>query len=503
MMVMLSPILQAIRPSYPQNRKRPRHVVEPVYEKSMDEFTHEVRGLFAEPLDLKALLQLSAELRKEYMERLQSSSICMLPSYQHTLPTGQETGDFLALDVGGSTFRIAVIRLCGKKDNGESDIQVRRIRSFVIDKPIRDLQGQAFFDWMADRIGEMLVEYNHLKGTTNASLPMGLAWSFPIEQTCPRSGKLLAMGKGFRATPGCEGQDLSELIMRSCRSKSLNVEMRAIVNDGSATLVSQAYRDPSARMSLILGTGTNAAVYLSVSALSKEKFGNRPESWFAAAKHVLVNTELSMFGKHVLPVTRWDEELNDKHQLPDFQPLEYLITGRYLGEIVRLVMMEAITTAGLFNGQVPEHFDEPYAFDTKIVAAFESDLSANLASARLVFQKAHSLRNKPSISDLRFVQTLAKLVSRRAEAYLATALHALWELRTASEGLEPGKASHVTVACNGTLVEKYPGFLTECQYYLDELCVLSGASAGTVTLEMAPESSIFGAAVAACCLEDP
>jgi hexokinase len=166
-------------------------------------------------------------------------------------------------------------------------------------------------------------------------------------------------------------------------------------------------------------------------------------------------------------------------------------------------MMEAIATAGLFNGQVPEHFDEPYAFDTKIVAAFESDLSANLASARLAFQKAHPLRNKPSISDLRFMQTLAKLVSRRAEAYLAAALHALWDLRTASEGLEPGKASHVTVACNGTLVEKYPGFRSECQHYLDELCVLSGASEGTVTLEMAPESSIFGAAVAACCLEDP
>ena len=44
-----------------------------------------------------------------------------------------QRGDFLALDVGGSTFRVALIRLCGKKDNGDSDIQIRRIRNVVID----------------------------------------------------------------------------------------------------------------------------------------------------------------------------------------------------------------------------------------------------------------------------------------------------------------------------------------------------------------------------------
>lgn len=144
----------------------------------------------------------------------------MLPSYQHTLPTGFETGDFLALDVGGSTFRVALVRLSGKKENGRSDMQIRRIRSVVIDEKIRGLQGEAFFDWMADRIADMLAEYNHINGTTNARLPMGLAWSFPVEQTSPRSGKLLAMGKGFCATHGCEGDDLSELIMRSCNKKA-------------------------------------------------------------------------------------------------------------------------------------------------------------------------------------------------------------------------------------------------------------------------------------------
>jgi hexokinase len=478
-------------------------VVNQMYEKSMEEFTEEVRALFGQPLDLDRLLEYSGKLQEQYKEKLRSSNISMLPSYQHTLPTGFEEGDFLALDVGGSTFRVALIRLCGKKGNGENDMQIRRIRNVAIDKKIRDLQGEAFFDWMADRIADMLAEYNHINGTTDARLPMGLAWSFPVEQTSPRTGKLLAMGKGFCATHGCEGEDLSELIMRSCNKKGVNVEMRAIVNDGSATLVSQAYRDPTARMSLILGTGMNASVYLPTSALSQEKFGNRPAAWFASAKHVLVNTELSMYGKHILPITRWDEHLNATHRLPDFQPLEYLCTGRYLGEIVRLVLLEAISTAGLFAGALPLHLAEPYSLDTRLLAAFEADSTPSLSIASAAFLAAHPVPSH-SQSDWPFILILTQLVSRRAQSYLAVALHALWAVRTSAEGLRPADAaSHVVIACNGTVAEKYPGFLEGVQRVVNELCAESGARTrdGTVKLEMARESSLFGAAVAVCCAE--
>jgi len=502
MTVMIQSVLRVVQPSYPSKRPRVHHVVEkPPSKKSMDDLMDDIRHGFEAPLETERLLAISQQLQGECRERLMKSNISMLPSYQHTLPRGDECGDFLALDVGGSTLRIALIRLTGKSRLGCDGLQIRRIREFPIDEPIRRLKGQAFFDWMAERIGDMLSEYNHMNGTVNARLSMGLAWSFPVEQTSPRTGKLLAMGKGFMATHGVEGKDLSELIMHSCNRKGLNVEMRAIVNDGAATLMSQAYRDPTTRMSLILGTGTNAGVYLPVRALGSDKFGERPNSWYEAADHVLVNTELSMIGKHSLPVTRWDDILNAQHPLPDFQPLEYLVTGRYLGEIVRLIMIEAIETAVMFGGQLPERLHEQYALDSRILAAFESDSTANMDKARLAFLSAHPLRRPPRLSDLEHVREITRLVSRRAAAYLATALHALWKVRTESEGLQPGEATHVTVACNGTIVEKYPGYRELCQQRLDELCVLSGASSGAVTLKMAPESSIYGAAVAVACME--
>jgi len=123
---------------------------------------------------------------------------------------------------------------------------------------------------------------------------------------------------------------------------------------------------------LIVGTGTNAAIHLPVSALAQNKFGQRPKSWHEKASHVLVNTELSMFGKGVFPTTRWDDYLNKTHTHPDFQPLEYLMSGRYLGEIVRLILTEAIRTAGLFGGEVPSKLAEPYALETGTTAIIES-----------------------------------------------------------------------------------------------------------------------------------
>ncbi len=100
-----------------------------------------------------------------------------------------------------------------------------------------------------------------------------------------------------------------------------------------------------------------------------------------------------------------------------------------------------------------------------------------------------------------FVRQVSQLVSRRAAAYLATGIHALWSLRNRSENLSPSMAGHVTIGCNGSVIEKYPDFRERCQSFSDELTRASGAKEGAISLEIACESSIFGAAVAACCLE--
>jgi hexokinase len=180
------------------------------------------------------------------------------------------------------------------------------------------------------------------------------------------------MGKGFLAAEGLLGQDLGDLIQDACSRRGLKIQLDAIVNDSSATLLSKAYLDQTTRFALIVGTGFNMAVHLPVHVFSPSKFGVRPSAWHEAAKHVIVNTELSMFGAGILPFTRWDELLNASHPKPHFQPMEHFVSGAYLGEIVRLVLVEGIQSAGLFGGVVPPSLREKNSLDTETLSKMQS-----------------------------------------------------------------------------------------------------------------------------------
>ncbi len=190
---------------------------------------------------------------------------------------------------------------------------------------------------------------------------------------------LQSMGKGFRAADSLLGRDLGDTIEDACRSHGLTVEVAAIVNDSAAALLSQAYAHEATRFGLILGTGVNIAVHLPVTVIGRAKFGTRDPAWFDEASHVIVNTELGMFGYGLLPVTRWDALLNDGHPKPEFQPLEHMVSGYYLGEVCRFALLEAVATAGLFGGVSPPSLLTPYALDTETLSMIEAYVSLSLS----------------------------------------------------------------------------------------------------------------------------
>jgi hexokinase len=179
------------------------------------------------------------------------------------------------------------------------------------------------------------------------------------------------MGKGFLANKGLLGQDLGDVLRRACKSKGLNVVVEAIINDSSACLLSQAYVYPTTRFGLILGTGLNIAVYLPVNAIGRSKFGMRPPGWFDEASHVIVNTELGMFGHDILPWNKWDRQVQAGHSRPDFQPLELLVSGMYLGEVARYTLIDAIEATGIFGGVVPSSLKTPYSLATETLSLIE------------------------------------------------------------------------------------------------------------------------------------
>jgi len=483
--------------------------------RSVADFLKEAECLLLSPVDGDGLKDFSAKLKHQFRTALRSNPACMLPSYNHQIPSGHERGEFLALDVGGSTLRVALVELEGKGDEAQAS-RIVQLDCFKITGEIKKLRGLHFFDWMAERISETMSKGSERGHSPEEPLLMGMSWSFPIEQTSSKGGKLSGMGKGFLAAEGLLGDDLGGIIEQACRKRGLHVELSAIINDSSATLLSEAYRTHSTRFGLILGTGVNIAAHLPVPTIGQAKYGDRPATWHAKASHVIVNTELGMFGKGVLPLTKWDHQLLAAHARPDFQPLEHLVSGFYIGEVCRLALVDAIKSTALFGGVVPSSLMTAYSLDTETLSLIEAQ--GDLETARRMFASRHPSPVEPTTADITALRMVSSLVARRSAAIVAASIYALWELKMEAEEellrslpphspFEPEtqaelQITQTSVAYNGSVIEHYPGYLSNAQQYLNELISWSGRNDGeSIELVAARESSLLGAAVALACLE--
>ncbi|KKO97788.1 hexokinase [Trichoderma harzianum] len=486
--------------------------------KTLQQFLKDAEAALVGPISGDGLQEISMNLKKQILEGLNADLQCMLPSYSHQLPSGSERGQYLALDVGGSTLRVALVELRGRGTESGSATEIVSIQNYKITKEVKDLEGIAFFEWMAARITETIQGTLNRQHSAEDPLPLSLAWSFPIDQTSLGGGRLAAMGKGFLADIGLVGQDLGDIVKTACKNQNLHVELKTILNDSSACLLSRAYSHSSTRFGLILGTGVNIAAYLPVSAIGRVKFGERPAGWFDEASHVIVNTELGMFGTKILPLTRWDKQLLKEHPRPDFQPLEYMTSGMYLGEIVRLALVEAIQTTGLLGGIVPPALTELYSLGTEVISLIEGDTTTDLSQAISIFTEKYPSTHTPSVVDMSAIKAIASFVSVRSSALIASAVYALWDIRLEgdekflstlpessplrSKVEDDIKMEKTTVAFNGSVIEHYPGYLASCQRYINEL--MEGNASGLpkfIELVSAKESSLTGAAVALACVD--
>jgi hexokinase len=144
------------------------------------DFLAEAEHLLLGYIEAGGLKKFSRKLKRQFRERLRSNPACMLPSYNSQLPTGNEAGQYLSLDVGGSTLRVALVELKGRKASG-ADSGIVRMDSFKIDSDVRNLRGTEFFDWMAERIHRTVAQDIGKGHGPDHPLLAGLAWSFPIE----------------------------------------------------------------------------------------------------------------------------------------------------------------------------------------------------------------------------------------------------------------------------------------------------------------------------------
>jgi hexokinase len=418
----------------------------------------------------------------------------MIPSCITVLPSGEEAGNYLSVDLGGSTFRVAFVKLMGRSN--PADVLYKSV--IPVPDSIKQSSGREFFLWMAQEIKRGVETVKPvLSGDT---LQMGLSWSFPFTQFSMDSGIINKMGKGYLVADEITGWDLKDSFESAFRQLNLDIRVAAVVNDGTACMISRAYSDPTTKISLILGTGINAGVMLPLRSISPEK--QQKLSFRSGTQSCLVNTEISMLGDGVIPETCWDIELDSHMEHPGFQPLETKVSGRYLGEISRLIIRDMILHNALCDGCFPDGMDKPYGLASATMSEVEEHFRNNrMDLVKRVLSEAHPHANL-SDADVFQICSVFVAVSTRSAGLTAAVLVALADILFNPEGavIPPtGKPYECTIAFIGTVIERYPHFRERCQQYLDILGVSRGMK---LRLEGSGEDgSLLGPVIAAGMME--
>ena len=199
-----------------------------------------------------------------------------------------------------------------------------------------------------------------------------------------------------------------------------------------------------------------------------------------------------MFGRNIFPRTRWDNILNTWHTLPDYQPFEYLVAGKYISEIVRLIVIEATQTAGLFDGNLPPSLRTPYSLDTKDLAQIDD---GGLGASCSLLHRRHPSPHFPSERDITFIKNVVRFVSVRSIAYFTVGMHAL---TTLIQWVETKPEENITIGCDGSVINEYPGYMERAQGTLNQM-IQSDNLHRTIKVKLVRtfDSAVLGAAVAA------
>ncbi|PAA74752.1 hypothetical protein BOX15_Mlig021955g1, partial [Macrostomum lignano] len=385
-------------------------------------------------------------------------AVKMLCSYVTKLPAGSETGDYLALDLGGTNYRVLLVRLRGSDQEPEILEDV-----YAVPQELMLGDGAALFTFIAGTLRDFLQANQLSAGPDGERLKLGFTFSFPVEQHGLSSGSLIMWTKGF-AAKGVVGHDVCKLLQEAIDKAALPIVCVALVNDTVGTLASCALEDPRCQIAAIVGTGSNAAYVERRSSMERYSDSLAGVSDGGPDGPVVVNTEWGNFGADGCLdrfQTDFDREIDKKSLNPGFQVFEKLISGMYLGEIVRLAIKSLVDDGIIFGGRMPESLVQPMTFLTKYLSEIERDPPKHYYSTDQLLTVDLGLKLVHPIEAV-IVRSICEAVSTRSAFLVATGIASLLKR------IKP--SGHVTVGIDGSLFKFHPHFPERMTRKVQELC---------------------------------
>lgn len=129
---------------------------------------------------------------------------------RHVVGLFAEKGNFLALDLGGTNFRVLLIILDGMNFDMKSKI-------YAIPQSLMLGTGTQLFDHIAHCLVLFVKEHN----LQNDVLPLGFTFSFPLTQSGLTEGRLVRWTKGFNCS-GVVGENVVGLLEAALQKQNVS-----------------------------------------------------------------------------------------------------------------------------------------------------------------------------------------------------------------------------------------------------------------------------------------
>jgi len=312
--------------------------------------------------------------------------------------------------------------------------------------------GKALFDFLASCIHQFMEEHHLL----NRRFSLGFTFSFPMYQKSIDCGILVSWTKSFNCE-GVVGNDAVEMLNAAIQRRGdLNVEVTAILNDTTGTLIQGAYLDKETAVGLILGTGSNAS-YIEKAERVKHWEGIKPPP----GTEVIIEIEWGAFGDNgVLDFirTQFDRQVDTNSLLVNSFTFEKYFAGKYMGEIVRVVLVDLVEAGVLFDGVGSEKLSTSGLFTTRSVSMIEEDsVNDSYENTRAILE---DLQLNFGTDDMTIVKHVCFVISVRAAKLISICLAAILD--------RMARPNTVTIAIDGSLYQFHPRLATLMTKYIAE-----------------------------------
>ncbi|CAZ83238.1 unnamed protein product [Tuber melanosporum] len=402
---------------------------------------HELEKMFT--IDTPKLHEIVSVFQEELIKGLSvaGGTIPMNPTWVIGYPTGDETGTYLALDMGGTNLRVCEVEL--PEEKGQYEICQSKYR---LPEEIKSGTGEQLFDYIAECVKQFLVANHDGQDVKDLKeLHLGFTFSYPCEQNAIDHGILQRWTKGFDIE-GVEGHDVVPMFEAALERKGVPIKITALVNDTTGTLIASAYTDNTTRIGCIFGTGCNAAYMETVGSIPKLAHMNLDPKL-----DIAINCEWGAFDNEhrVLPRTVYDKHIDEHSPRPGQQTFEKMVAGLYLGEIFRLVLVDLHSNPDvkIFEKQDISALQTEYSLDSSFLAEIESDPWENLMETHALFEK--KLKIETTEPERKLIRRLSELIGTRAARLSACGVAAICKMKNI-------ESCHV--GADGSVFNKYPNF---------------------------------------------